>query len=101
MDFAKAFDLVDWDFLLEILQERGFGSRWLGWIHYILSTLKDSILVNGSPNGYVRYKRGLRQGDPLSPLLFVLVSDVPSTMFDNALNSHILIGVPLREFGRK
>lgn len=99
VDFAKAFDLVDWDFLLELLYARGFGDRWVDWIKSILYTSKASILVNGSPNGYIRYQRGLRQGDPLSPLLFVLVTDVLSEMFSHALNSKILIGVPLGESG--
>ncbi|XP_039127495.1 uncharacterized protein LOC120263599 [Dioscorea cayenensis subsp. rotundata] len=99
VDFAKAFDSVDWDFLLELLKARGIGPKWLRWISMILCFSKATILINGSPNGYVRYQRGLRQGDPLSPLLFVLVSDVLCTMFDNALNSKILIGVPLGEHG--
>ncbi|XP_039130342.1 uncharacterized protein LOC120266746 [Dioscorea cayenensis subsp. rotundata] len=99
VDFAKAFDSVDWDFLLELLKARGFGPKWLGWISSILGSSKATILINGSPSGYVRYQRGLRQGDPLSPMHFVLVSDVLCTMFDNALNSKILIGVPLGEQG--
>lgn len=73
----------------------------MGWIKSILVSSKALILVNGSPNGYIRYHRGLRQGDPLSPLLFVLVTDVLSSMFTHALNAEILLGVPLEEFGSK
>ncbi|XP_039118945.1 uncharacterized protein LOC120255125, partial [Dioscorea cayenensis subsp. rotundata] len=94
VDFAKAFDSVDWDFMFDLLRARGFGSRWIGWIHNLLRSSKASILINESPTGYVRYQRGLRQGDPLSLLLFVLVTDVLSTLFENALSSHILVGVP-------
>ena len=89
--------MVDWDFLLEMLTAHGFGMRWVGWIKTILSTSKATILVNGFQCGYVHYRRGLRQGDPLSRLLFVLVIDVLSTMFSHALNSGILYGVPLGE----
>lgn len=101
VDFAKAFDRVDWNFLLDLLKARGFGDRWIGWINCILCSSKASILVNGSPNGYVRYHSGLRQGDPLSPLLFVVVTDVLSTMFSHALRSRILIGVPLGDLGSR
>lgn len=65
MDFAKAFDTVEWEFLFDLLKARGFGKRWLNWIQNILFSSKANILVNGSPNGYIRYHRGLRQGDPL------------------------------------
>lgn len=101
VDFPKAFDSIDWDFLFDILKARGFGSRWLGWIHCLLNTSKASILVNRSPNGYVRYQRGLKQGSPMTPLLFVLVTNVLCTMFRNVLHSHIPIGVSLGAFGSK
>ncbi|XP_039123641.1 uncharacterized protein LOC120260266 [Dioscorea cayenensis subsp. rotundata] len=101
VDFSKAFDTVDWDFLFDLLTIRGFGDRWVGWIKSILFSSKASILVNGSPNGYVRYQRGLRQGDPLSPMLFVLVMDALCAMFIHALRSKVLIGVPLGNYGRK
>lgn len=55
----------------------------------------------GSLIGYIRYQRGLRQGDPLSPLPFILMTDVLSLTFAHALNAKILIGVPLGEFGSK
>lgn len=92
---CKAFDIMDWDFLLELLKTRGFGNRWARWIKAILISSKANFLINGAKSGYVRYRRGLRQGDPLSPLLFILVTDVLSTMFGNALKSRILYGIPL------
>lgn len=54
---------------------------------------------NGSPNSYIRYKRGLRQGDLLSPLLFILVTDALSSMFTHALKSKVLVSMPLGDFG--
>lgn len=95
VDFSKAFDSVDWDFLLDLLEARGFGRRWVGWMRSLLLSSKASLLVNGSPSEYVRYRQGLRQGDPLSPLLFVLVTDVLGMMFTHALNSGVLVGVAL------
>lgn len=65
VDFNKAFDLVDWDFLFELLIARGFRERWMKWIKSNLFSSKASILVNGSPNAYIHYQRGLRQADPL------------------------------------
>lgn len=64
-------------------------------------SLKSSFLVNGIQCGYVHYRRGFRQEDPLSPLLFVLVVDVLSTMFNNTQNSGILHGISLGDRGDK
>lgn len=89
---------MDWDFLFDLLKVRGFGDRLIGWIRSILLSLKANILINGSPNGYIHYKRGLRQGDPLSPLLFILVIDVLGAMFTHALNSKVLVGVSLGNY---
>lgn len=94
VDFAKAFDHVDWDFLFNLLKVRGFGNRWVGWIKSIMYSSKANILINGSSNGYIRYNRGLQQGDPLSPLLFILVTNVLSAMFTHALKSRVLVGIP-------
>lgn len=93
VDFSKAFDIVDWDFLLELLAARGFGQRQIEWIKALLFSSKANILVNGSQCGYIWYRRELRQGDPLSPLLFIFVTDILGTMFSHAFNSSILHGV--------
>ena len=53
----------------------GFGEKWIGWIKSILNPMKASVLVNGSPTREFEMQRGLRQGDPLSPLLFDLAGE--------------------------
>jgi len=76
IDIAKAFDTVAWEFLLDVLQHMGFGTRWRNWIAAILSSSSSKVLLNGHPGRRICHARVLRQGDPLSPMLFVLVMDV-------------------------
>lgn len=87
--------MLDWEFLFDLLAAQGFGFIWINWIRAFLESSKASILVNRTKSGYVRYRKGLRQGDPLSMLLFVLAMDVLSGMFNHALSSGVLYGVPL------
>ena len=70
IDISKAFDTVAWEFLLQLLQHRGFGAKWRGWIAALLLTTTTRILVNHELSDPISHHRGLRQGDPLSPLLF-------------------------------
>ena len=75
LDIAKAFDSVRWDYLLILLQKLGFPGRWREMIARLLSTSCSRILLNGVPTWPIQHDRGLRQGDPLSTLLFVIAID--------------------------
>ncbi|KAK9921034.1 hypothetical protein M0R45_029564 [Rubus argutus] len=77
-DISKAFDTIDWEFLLRVLRCFGFSSTFVNFIHNILRSAHLSINVNGQACGYFTCSRGVRQGDPLSLLLFCLAEEVLS-----------------------
>ncbi|KAJ4798488.1 RNA-directed DNA polymerase (reverse transcriptase)-related family protein [Rhynchospora pubera] len=84
LDFKKAFDSVAWPFLMSVLRRRAFPVKFLYWLHLMLSTASSSILLNGRLGPSFQHKRGLRQGDPISPFLFNLAVDVLSRMLQAA-----------------
>ena len=73
VDYEKTYDSVSWKFLSHMMSRLGFYSKWIQWIMGCLTSASVSILVNGSPTNEFTLQRGLRQGDPLAPLLFNLV----------------------------
>ena len=68
----------------------GFGERWIKRIEWSISTMRFSVLINGSPSGFFQSSRGLRQGDPLSPYLFMIVMEVFSCLLRRAISGGFL-----------
>lgn len=84
MDLSKSYDRVEWDFLLGVLSNMGFDPRWVQLISECIFTVRFSVIVNGSVSSSFNPKRGLRQRDPFSTYLFLLVQDVLSRVIDKA-----------------
>ncbi|RVW41517.1 Transposon TX1 uncharacterized 149 kDa protein [Vitis vinifera] len=62
LDIEKAYDSINWQFLLKVMQKMGFGSKWIGWMWYCISTVKYSVLVNGVPAGFFQARKGRWMG---------------------------------------
>ncbi|GJW48717.1 RNA-directed DNA polymerase, eukaryota [Tanacetum coccineum] len=97
VDFEKAFDSVRWDFLDEVLKKIGFGDKWRSWIQGCLSSSMGSILVNGSPTSEFKFYKGLKQGDPLSPFLFILIMESLHILFENVLYAGPFKGIQFND----
>ena len=99
LDFQKAFDSVSWPFLAWTLERMGFPPRWILWITSCVSSAAASILVNGTPSKPFKLQRGLRQGDPLSPFLFVFAAEVMNLMIKKAVSMNLWTGVDVSKNG--
>ncbi|GJY39867.1 RNA-directed DNA polymerase, eukaryota [Tanacetum coccineum] len=95
VDFAKAYDSVRWDYLMDVLKSFGFGDKWCGWIKGSLSASMASVLVNGSPMAEFQFFRGLKQGDPLAPYLFILVMESLHLSFSRTVDVGIFKGIQI------
>jgi hypothetical protein len=73
LDFEKSFDMVEHHLIIDMLKSKGFGQRCVQWVSDILSTRTWSVLLNGVPGKTFHCRRGVRQGESLCPLLFVLL----------------------------
>ncbi|GJX57117.1 RNA-directed DNA polymerase, eukaryota [Tanacetum coccineum] len=93
VDFAKAYDSIRWDYLDDVLAAFGFGSKWRSWIKGSLSNGMASILVNGSPTAEFQFFRGLKQGDPLAPYLFILVMESFHLSISRAIEAGFFTGI--------
>ena len=95
LDMRKAYDRVEWVFLEKIMLKMGFNVRWVSTIMACIKSVSYSILLNGHPHGHIVPERGLRQGDPLSPYLFLLVTEGMHSLFKKAEENRVIRSVSL------
>ncbi|GJV34651.1 RNA-directed DNA polymerase, eukaryota, partial [Tanacetum coccineum] len=95
VDFEKAYDSVRWDFLDDALSKFGFGVKWRKWIYCCLHSSRGSIIINGSPTEEFQFGRGLKQGDPLSPFLFILIMETLHISFQRVVDAGMFHGIKL------
>lgn len=93
VDFEKAYDSLSWEYLDEVLSQMGFGDKWRKWMRVCLKSASISLLANGSPTEEFKMERGVRQGDPLSPFLFILAAEGLNAMIKEAKQSGLFRGV--------
>ena len=93
IDYEKAYDRVNWDFLEEVLKSRNFSNKWVTWVNLLTRGGSVCVRINDNNSGYFGVGKGLRQGDPLSPLLFNLVVDVFTRMLMKAARFNLIKGL--------
>lgn len=94
---SKAYNRIEWGFLEAVLKRLGFRGLWIQWVIECVTTLSYSFLINGTPYGKVTPSRGLRQGDPISPYLFILCMEVLSGLCTNAQRNDSLLGLQVSQ----
>ena len=95
LDFEKAYDKVKWPFLQQVLRLKGFSHKWISWIQQVTEKGTVGIKVNDNIGHYFQTKKGVRQGDPLSPILFNIVVDILAILIDRAKETELIRGLVL------
>lgn len=95
LDISKAFDKISWDYMRAMLIAFGFDQSWVTWIMNLTSSSFFSILVNGVPSRTFSPSRGIREGDPLSPFLFIIMVEGLGRSIRAAIEGNLLMGLPL------
>ena len=93
LDIEKTYDHVNWTFLLSVLHKMGFGEKWIRWMKMCI------VLFNDTSVGFFQSFRGLRQGNPLSPYLFVVAMEALNCLIKRVVNKGLLKGCQVRGKG--
>ena len=93
LDFEKAYDKVKWPFLQQVLRMKGFSTTWCAWINQVITKGSVAIKVNDDVGHYFQMRKGVRQGDPLSPILFNIVVDMLAILIERAKENQQFKGV--------
>jgi hypothetical protein len=101
LDMRKAYDRVEWSFLENIMYKLGFAEQWILLVMICIQSVTYFVLLNGEPHGLITPSRGLRQGDPLSPYLFLLCAEGLSSLLRKADLDNTLHGVSVCRGGPK
>jgi hypothetical protein len=98
IDLKKAFDSIDWEFLRLILHSVGFGDKFTDWIMSCVTSANFAVLINGEATSFFKSERGLRQGCPLSPYLFILIMEGLSLLLSKSISEHQISGIKVSRF---
>lgn len=90
LDMAKAYDRVSWEYLCQVLRQMGFSEDWIESVWRLISNVWYSVNINGVRHGFFKSSRGIKQGDPISPSLFVIGAELLSRLMDSLVNSDFI-----------
>jgi retron-type reverse transcriptase len=93
IDFEKAYDKVRWPLLIQTLRMKGFSPKWISWVKSFITGGSVTINVNDEVGPFFRTRKGLRQGDPLSPILFNIVANILAILIERAKADNQVSGV--------